>query len=150
MTVQTQFLTPTEIGRELKKLTGKKISAIKVNKLLQEMIQRVTDLANNVNDQFENIIKNSIRESEIFDEPDCVNIYWKYKQAHRDVISIYLELRVNSWTLKCLGGDKILGFQELKGKDYSYLLPLINEKLGILNELEREAKEKEKKYKKQN
>jgi|688.fasta_scaffold329347_1 hypothetical protein len=37
MTVETQFLTPTEIGREVEKLTGKKISAIKVNKLLQEM-----------------------------------------------------------------------------------------------------------------
>ncbi|BAZ54285.1 hypothetical protein NIES4103_69700 (plasmid) [Nostoc sp. NIES-4103] len=37
MTVQTQFLTPTEIGRELEKLTGKKVSAIKVNQLLQEI-----------------------------------------------------------------------------------------------------------------
>lgn len=35
MTTQTQYLTPTEIGRELEKLTGKKISGIKVNQQLQ-------------------------------------------------------------------------------------------------------------------
>lgn len=37
MTVQTQYLNPTEIGKELEKLTGKKISGTKVNKLLQAM-----------------------------------------------------------------------------------------------------------------
>jgi hypothetical protein len=123
-----------------------------MHKLLEEMIKRVTDLANNVNDIFEYIIKNSIRKpEEVFDEPDCVNVWWKYKRSghsESNSISVYLELRVDSWTLKCLGGDKILGFSEFKGKDYSYLLGLINDKLAILNELEREAEEKEKKYKK--
>ncbi|WGV24442.1 hypothetical protein [Halotia branconii] len=37
MKVETQFLTPTEIGRELEKLISKKISGIQVNRLLQEI-----------------------------------------------------------------------------------------------------------------
>lgn len=35
MTIQTQYLTPTEIGKELEKSTGQKISGIKVNQLLK-------------------------------------------------------------------------------------------------------------------
>ena len=34
---QTQFLTPTEIGQELGKLTGKPMSPNKVNKLLEAL-----------------------------------------------------------------------------------------------------------------
>ncbi len=34
---KTQFLTPTEIAQELEKLTGKRMSAIKINKLLADL-----------------------------------------------------------------------------------------------------------------
>ncbi|MBD2043419.1 hypothetical protein [Microcoleus sp. FACHB-672] len=34
---QTQFLTPTEIAKELEKQTGKRMSAITINKLLAAM-----------------------------------------------------------------------------------------------------------------
>ncbi|RCJ22237.1 hypothetical protein A6770_30080 [Nostoc minutum NIES-26] len=37
MRVETQFLTPTEIGRELEKLTSKKMSGMQVNRILQEI-----------------------------------------------------------------------------------------------------------------
>ncbi|MDZ8031998.1 MULTISPECIES: hypothetical protein [unclassified Nostoc] len=35
MTLEAQFLNPTEIGRELEKITGNKISGMQVNRLLQ-------------------------------------------------------------------------------------------------------------------
>lgn len=105
--------------------------------MLQEMIDTVTELANSVNDTFELIIKNSVREpTSLFDEKDCVNIRWEYK-----IISINLELKNDSWTLLGYGSDK-LGFNEFNGKDLSYLLLLINEKLAILNQLEEEDKKK--------
>ncbi|MBH8555000.1 hypothetical protein I8751_22165 [Nostocaceae cyanobacterium CENA357] len=37
MKIETQFLTPTEIGRELEKLISQKMSGMQVNKLLQEI-----------------------------------------------------------------------------------------------------------------
>ncbi|MEH2174631.1 hypothetical protein [Nostoc sp.] len=37
MTVETQFLNPTEIGKELEKITGKKMSGMQVNRLLQAL-----------------------------------------------------------------------------------------------------------------
>lgn len=43
---QTQFLTPTEIAQELEKQTGKRMSAIAINKLLadQKLQRKVSNL----------------------------------------------------------------------------------------------------------